>query len=301
MAGKDSPAPILIKRHDDGHHDDHHGGAWKVAYADFVTAMMAFFLLLWLLGATNSEQRKGIAEYFSPDVPVSQTSGGSNGLLGGQSLARDGTLAGGARLAMPLPPAPPAAMADLDDSTTAGEAERAKAESEREENRFKQAQDALRKAIEELPELKEFASNIVVDQTPEGLRIQTVDREQNSMFPSGSAEMTPHTRALLAAVARIIAPLPNRIAVRGHTDNRPFAAGSRADNWSLSAERANVTRRTLIESGVGADRFAEVAGRADTEPFVASDPSDARNRRISVVLLRAHPTTVAAALSHKPS
>ena len=300
MAAKDSPAPILRKRQDDGHHDDHHGGAWKVAYADFVTAMMAFFLLLWLLGATNAEQRKGIAEYFSPDVPVSQTSGGSNGVLGGQSLARDGTLAGGARLAMPLPPAPVATTADPDESA-ADEAESAKAESEREADRFKRAQEALQKAIEELPELKEFASNIVVDQTPEGLRIQAVDRDQSSMFQSGSAEMTPRTRALLAAVARILAPLPNRIAVRGHTDNRPFAAGSRADNWSLSAERANVTRRTLIESGVDGGHFAEVAGRADTEPFVAGDPSDARNRRISVVLLRAHPTTVAAALSHKPS
>jgi chemotaxis protein MotB len=113
--------------------------------------------------------------------------------------------------------------------------------------------------------------------------------------------MTVRTRELLAAVAKIVAPLPNRIAVRGHTDARPFAAGSHADNWSLSAERANVTRRALIESGVADGRFAEVAGRAATEPFVANDPLDARNRRISVILLRAHPAAAAASLAQKPS
>jgi chemotaxis protein MotB len=292
---------IIRKRHEDGH-DDHHGGAWKVAYADFVTAMMAFFLLLWLLGATNEQQRKGIADYFSPTVSVMSMSSGGDGLLGGTTIATaSGAMQanGAVQLTLPIAPAaadsnqdtdvspPPQPQPQPDDAAVAAAAEAAAANAAANEQKaFDTAQQALRQAIDASPDLKDLAQNILVDQTPEGLRIQIVDQQQYSMFPSGSAEMTARTRQLVALVAKAVAPLPNRIAVRGHTDARPFAAGARGDNWTLSGERANATRRALADAGLAADRFAEIAGRADTEPFIASDPNDPRNRRISILLLR---------------
>ena len=283
---------IIRKRHEDGH-DDHHGGAWKVAYADFVTAMMAFFLLLWLLGATNEQQRKGIADYFSPTATVASTSGGGDGLLGGQTIASaNGAMKATGAVQLTLPIAP--AAADSNEETEsdppqpdeAAVAAAAAAAAANEQKLFDAAEQALRQAIDAAPDLKDLTQNILVDQTPEGLRIQIVDQQQYSMFPSGSAEMTARTRQLVGLVAKAVASLPNRIAVRGHTDARPFAAGARGDNWTLSGERANATRRALAEAGLGGDRFAEIAGRADTEPFIATDPNDPRNRRISILLLR---------------
>ena len=155
-----------------------------------------------------------------------------------------------------------------------------------EEEGFKQAEDLLKNAIMSNPELQAFANQIVVDRTPEGLRIQIIDRDKFSMFPSGSANPYEKARDLLILIGRVIAKLPNNISVTGHTDGTPFTVGSGRDNWTLSTERANISRAFLVQAGVDEKRVARVVGLADREPFVPNDPKDSRNRRISIVLLR---------------
>jgi chemotaxis protein MotB len=156
----------------------------------------------------------------------------------------------------------------------------------REEAGFKQAEDLLKQAIVESPELRDFANQILVDRTPEGLRIQIIDRDKFSMFPSGGAIPYERARDLLVLVGKVIARLPNNISVTGHTDGLPFQAGSGRDNWTLSTERANVSRELLVGAGVNEDRIQRVSGLANRDPFVPNDPKDPRNRRISIVLLR---------------
>ncbi len=290
--------PIIVRRIIvEGHHG-HHGGAWKVAYADFVTAMMAFFLLLWLLSTSSEDVLKGLAEYFSEAVAQTGPPGGVGGTLQGLTVVPD---------QVPRTPSSPFALqtsvamrdeepkddetelalgtasegADLrhlDDATLDREWRR------REEKRFEAAKRAIEAALSSSPELEKFKESLIFDQTPEGLRIQIVDREQTSMFPLGSDVMYPHTRRLLAVVVQAIANMPNRLSIRGHTDARPFLSGT-YDNWRLSSDRANATRQAMIEAGLDPARIAEVVGRADVEPLIASDPNDPRNRRISLVLL----------------
>ena len=155
-----------------------------------------------------------------------------------------------------------------------------------EEEGFKQAEQILKQAIEGSPEFREFANQIVIDRTPEGLRIQIVDRDKFSMFPSGSAIPYERARDLLRMVGKVVARLPNNISVTGHTDSTPFTVGSPRDNWTLSTERANVSREELVAAGVGDNRIQRVVGLSDRDPFVPNDPKDPRNRRISIVLLR---------------
>jgi len=275
--------PIIIKKIKK-YAGGHHGGAWKVAYADFVTAMMAFFLLLWLLNVTTKEQKAGIADYFDPVPKISTSDDGAGGLMGGLSISPDG--------AMVTTVQPPVAQ-EADPTLRAGadpkaiEEEKLKEEvREREEARFKKAEEAIQDAIESSPDLKNLSKNIMMDMTPEGLRIQIVDQEGQSMFPSGSAEMYEKTRNLLAQVSKVIAALPNDISVRGHTDAAPYSAGAGYGNWELSADRANSSRRVLVESGLPEKRVNNVLGKADTDHMFGDKPLDARNRRISIILLR---------------
>jgi chemotaxis protein MotB len=156
----------------------------------------------------------------------------------------------------------------------------------REEQSFARAEADIRQALQEIPDLRPLAQNLIVDRTPEGLRIQLIDQERNAMFASGSAAPVEATRRLLATVARIVQNLPNPIAITGHTDASPFPRGAQYTNWELSADRANAARRALLDNGMSQARIARVIGRADTEPFIADNPSDPRNRRISIVLLR---------------
>jgi chemotaxis protein MotB len=305
MALNSDVAPIIIKKVKKVAHAAHHGGAWKVAYADFVTAMMAFFLLLWLLNATTEVQKQGISDYFSPSS-VSKSTGGAGGMLGGRTISTPGAMT--SRTAVPsvslsLEPTSGATRGDAEEEGGANdktetaenairEAEKAvlaRAEEQREaENaRFDAAEQRLRQAIEGSPDLKEFADSILVDRTPEGLRIQIVDKEGRPMFASGNANMPDRTRKLIAQVAATILPLPNRIKVTGHTDSVPFRGAKRGHgNWELSSDRAQATRRVLDEAGLSADRIASVAGRAAQDPLLPEDPTSARNRRISIVLLR---------------
>jgi len=305
-------APLIIKRVKKKSHDGHHGGAWKVAYADFVTAMMAFFLLLWLINATTEEQKRGIANYFSP-VPgmLGQTSGGT-GLLKGDTVTADGRLVNStAPVSVTIPIPTTAAAEDQDEgdrdkraasdndggqtdtqtqdqsaaaSSNPDEAKKLLAEIE--DKQFKEAEHMIRQAIQSVPDLKDLAQNLIIDDTPEGLRIQIVDQAKYAMFPRGSSLLADKAKILLHKVAEVLQKFPENIAISGHTDSVAYANGREYDNWDLSTDRANASRRALIEGGLKPQRIVNLAGKADTEPLVKNDPSSPMNRRISIVLLR---------------
>ena len=320
----------------------HHGGSWKVAYADFVTAMMAFFLLMWLLNATTEEQRKGLADYFSPNSVLSHNSSGTGQPFGGRTAfsrgrdavgsrqsagdgrpaacgrsrrgrrvgrhrpaaaasrrharARSPTWEAGrrrsrhrSRCGTPLRPGPVPVAA-----TTAGrgdvqrkptEAELQAALEKREKQAFEQAAQQIRDAVGNDPQLAELARQLAIDMTPEGLRIQIRDADREPMFPLGSAVPNDKARLLLQKVAPVLARLTQDISIAGHTDAAPFAGPGRT-NWELSADRANATRRLLIESGLQEPRIRSVTGNAERDLAVPGDPLAAANRRIAIVVLR---------------
>lgn len=289
MAAKTDNAPIVVKKVKKGGHGGHHGGAWKVAYADFVTAMMAFFLLLWLLNVTTESQKNGIADYFSPTT-VSESASGSGSILGGRTLTTEGAMVDDqapVRINMELPPTQGRMKGRQGDGTggpgDAAAARRAEAE------RFQAAADALTRAIEAEPEHDELSEHLLVDETPEGLRIQIVDRADRAMFALGSARPLERTRKLLRLVTGSIEELPNKIVVKGHTDATPFSGDGDYGNWELSADRANASRRALVDAGLAAGRIARVVGRADKDPLLPDDPTHPQNRRISIILQRQHP------------
>ncbi|WP_084438391.1 flagellar motor protein MotB [Niveispirillum irakense] len=345
MAGSgEEKAPIIIKKVNKGG-DGHHGGAWKVAYADFVTAMMAFFLLLWLLNVTTAEQKRGIADYFSP-ASASKQNSGAGGMLGGQTITVSGAMANNSSpmgVTVPVPAMQGAANSeeqseDAEESAAgkpteqeAGKGsgpedsgwraidtvnglaaeEKASADKNRdgkvdeqelrdalakhEQAQFAKAEAELRQAIQQIPELRDLAQNLIIDHTPEGLRIQLVDQEGYSMFPSGSSKMLPQTAQLMAQVAQAVAKLPNKLSVSGHTDSTPFSGGGNYSNWELSTDRANASRRALEAAGVASNRFETVVGRADRDHLFNDQPNSPRNRRISIVLLRENPVLGAGA------
>jgi chemotaxis protein MotB len=296
MAGNELAVVIKKVKKVAGH--GHHGGAWKVAYADFVTAMMAFFLLLWLLNATTEEQKRGIADYFTPST-ASDSRSGAGSILGGQTLASPGaSLARAAVPSISVDIKPTTGAADGEGDEDAGPAEQGdrahpsesdleKALKKREDERFAKAEAELKQAIQEAPELKSLAKNLIIDRTPEGLRIQVVDQEGQPMFPLGSADMLDRTKLLMKKIAQVVAKLPNKISISGHTDAQPYR-GAKAGhgNWELSSDRALASRRELITGGLKSERVLKVEGKAETDPLVKDDPKSARNRRISIVLLR---------------
>jgi chemotaxis protein MotB len=286
--------PIILKRIKKGGGAGHHGGAWKVAYADFVTAMMAFFLLMWLINTTSPEQKRGIADYFAP-ASVSETTSGSGGILGGTALGDDGAKANGS-MAVIEELSPDSRHPDDGKAQDASKTEAEQATTEalkqalqkREDAAFASAAQSLRQALQDMPELAELSKNIIIDQTPEGLRIQLVDQEGRSMFNEGSAQPNDRAKLLLRAISKVINQLPNRISIYGHTSaNR---GGARAEgDWTLSAGRADASRRVLQGSGVDPDRVYQVSGKAASEPLYPDDPTLPGNRRIAIVLLREAP------------
>lgn len=266
---------IVIKKIKKGGHG-HHGGAWKVAYADFVTAMMAFFLLLWLLSSATEEQLQGVSNYFTPET-ISQNESGSGGLLGGTSLAEEGASRsefGSPSVSMDIPP-----VQSPDDREAIRVAQM-------EAQEFNDAQEELLKAIESNEELQGLEKNIRIEESDEGLRIQILDEDGTAMFPSGSASMAEHTKLLLQQVASVIANMPQDVSIEGHTDSIPFNRTDGYSNWELSADRALATRRTLEDLGLETARFAKVAGLSDTDPLLPETPENESNRRISITLLR---------------
>ncbi len=291
MAYGDNAPPIIIKKVRKGGHGGHHGGAWKVAYADFVTAMMAFFLLMWLINTTSPEQKRGIADYFAP-ASVSQTTSGSGGILAGTGLSDSGAKTDGSS-ATPSPPQPEAPSTQTDKAAKSGTAAgaasaAADAQAKAEADEFKSAAESLRQALQDMPELAELSKQVIVDVTPDGLRIQLVDQEGRSMFDQGSAKPNDRARLLLRAVSQVVRQLHNRITVSGHTSAMvgPAAGG---DDWALSAARANAARGVLQEAGVEADRIYQVSGKANSDPLYPDDPTLPGNRRIAITLLREKP------------
>jgi chemotaxis protein MotB len=282
-------APIIIKKIKKGGHGGHHGGAWKVAYADFVTAMMAFFLLMWLINTTSPEQKRGIADYFAP-ASVSPTTSGSGGILGGTALGSDGSKSTGSEdIIQSLAPRAPPNVTDAGQSPTQSQSQAASATPDKSEDAALQsAAQSLKQAMQDMPELAELSKQVIVDQTPEGLRIQLVDQEGRSMFQEGSAQPNDRAKVLLQAIAKVINQLPNRITIAGHTSASADGAKPAGD-WALSSARADASRQILQAAGVDADRVYQEAGKAASDPLYPDDPMLPGNRRITIVLLREAP------------
>jgi chemotaxis protein MotB len=350
MAGKGdkkgSGGGVIIKKYEvvEG---GHHGGAWKVAYADFVTAMMAFFLLMWLLNATTEDQRKGLADYFSPNNLMSHASSGTGEPFGGHTAFDKGALVSDqgsvqivagkrpvvdrtedgddpvyvdshrARTGDGVGPGPMADNQDADDSGEkslgqngtqaapgpggASDIERqgrlsrpvttaeVAAESARQEKAaFEQAAEQIKQAVRADPALAELSRQLAIDMTPDGLRIQIIDEIKLPMFPTGSAAPNERARLLLQKVVPVLMKLRQSISVAGHTDAAPFPGPGRT-NWELSAERANATRRLLVDGGFPETRVKSVTGNADRDPLLPADPLAAANRRIAILVLREAP------------
>jgi chemotaxis protein MotB len=273
----DSQRPIIVKRVKK-HAGGHHGGAWKIAYADFVTAMMAFFLLMWLLGSASSGDLKGIAEYFQTPLKVAlmggSGSGDSSSLIkgGGQDLTRaDGQQKKG----------------DIRDEKKTINFKAAEAElAQKEKLKLKDLKERIELAIENNAALKQFNKQILLDITTEGLRIQIVDEYNRPMFASGSAQLQPYSRDILREIGKTLNDVPNRVSVSGHTDAQAYAGGTKGySNWELSADRANAARRELIGGGLGEGRVLRVVGLSSAVLFDFDNPLNPINRRISIIVM----------------
>lgn len=315
-------APIIIKKIQ-GEEAGAHGGAWKIALADMMTAMMAFFLLMWLLGATTESQRKSIADYFKPTPKSLVQTGqlaGSNGVLGGRSLIDPEGMPASASQTSLLDLEPPKETSGdqslgkgsenqpgegkgaedetregkgADDSAEQGRGpsadmlsaaqKRAAAEAQDKQN-FEQLEKELRDKLENSSMLSGLQGQVNITREKDGLRIEVIDKADFSMFASGTSRMMPRAQMLVDEIARSVATMPNKVTVRGHTDSVPFTNTESRNNWTLSAERAESMRQILERRGVAPDRFGAIEGAADKEPFVPGDKADPRNRRISVTL-----------------
>ena len=256
----------------------HHGGSWKIAYADFVTAMMAFFLLMWLLGSTTQGDLQGIADYFNTPLRVAlrggSGSGDSSSVIqgGGQDLTRTyGQVE----------------MTDKPDEKRTVNLQAARAQVKREEEeRLKGLKAKIESEIVQDPQLAAFTTQMKLDLTREGLRIQIVDDQNRPMFDTGKATLKPYTSEILQQIGRVLNDVDNRISLAGHTDAAPYALGERGySNWELSADRANASRRELVASGIDEGKIVRVVGLASSVPFDEANPLDPSNRRISIVVL----------------
>ncbi|MCS6945936.1 MAG: flagellar motor protein MotB [Sutterellaceae bacterium] len=271
-ASEKAKSTIVIKRIKKGGHG-HHGGVWKIAYADFVTAMMAFFLLMWLLGSTTKGDLKGIAEYFASPLQIA--------LMGGSGAGDATSVIQGGGVSLTDQP---------------GQVKRGDTEEEQRKRRQQRAQEerarmeALKAKVEAAlfanPKLAELRKQIRIEITPDGLRIQIVDDFERPMFALGSAQVQPYMRDLLREIGAVLNQVDNKIALSGHTDAAPYASGERGySNWELSADRANASRRELIAGGMEPGKIVRVVGLADSNLLVKDDPRHPLNRRISIIVL----------------
>jgi chemotaxis protein MotB len=286
QAEGNAPRPIIIKKIKKGGHA-HHGGSWKVAFADFATAMMAFFLLMWLMEATTEEQKGAISEYFnnpsnvqgaSPvpsPTPIQGPGGASTSMIklgGGMELHHDASPPTDA--ALPTPGTQTETRPDDDGAQ----------EEKLDKERLAGLLNDLHKAIDERESLAKFKDQILLDVTPEGVRIQIVDHERRSMFPLGSARLEDFSSDILKELAHIVSGVPNRISISGHTDKRPYVAVNYT-NWELSADRANAARRALLSGGLAPEKIGRVVGLASSVLLDPSAPANPVNRRISIVVM----------------
>lgn len=263
----DDIQPIIIRRKKIYKADGHHGGAWKVAYADFVTAMMAFFLLMWLLNATTEEQRKGIADYFNPNIPLAAVSGGGADALSGDSIFAQSKLARNGIGAK---------TTSNRQGKAEGEEEQKKAEADA---KIKELNDALSDQGAGL------LKHVSLKETPEGLVIELVDSNDEPLFEIGNARPSPLLKELLKIVTQSMGEVANKTKIVGHTDASIFPTNTGYTNWELSSDRANTARRLLIGYGFPESQITEVSGKAATQPL-SDDPLAANNRRISITLMK---------------
>lgn len=278
----DDVQPIIVRRGKKARHG-HHGGAWKVAYADFVTAMMAFFLVMWLLGVGTREQRAAVSEYFkNPSNTPGTATMAPPGKIGPGGASDSAIKLGGA---MDLPRRGPGQ--DKHGAPVAkGDLKLAEQQAKREEKkRLEQLMQQLHAAIQSSQALAPFKDQLLIDITPEGLRIQIIDKLNRPMFDIGSATLKPYTVKLLNELGKSINSVPNMISISGHTDDAPYSGSNGYSNWELSADRANAARRALIVGGLLSDKIALVAGLAAEVPFDKANPRDPTNRRISILVM----------------
>ncbi len=286
--GANQPPKIIVKKIYIEGHGGHHGGAWKVAYADFVTAMMAFFLLMWLLGATTEKQRKGIADYFAPTVLNTKSLGiGGSGLLGGQSVTsqeKTGTFDGNSRM--------PTIVSRTDGSGgpqmgtgKKGSLRSPEAIAAEDRKNFAKLKQQVEQQLRERQGLAALAKHIRFTMTPNGMRIDLVDDADYSMFALGTTALESDASSLIGMVAEGIRPTQNPIMIRGHTDSLPYGDPRAMNNWMLATGRAEATRRRLALGGIPETRFYRIEGVADREPMIADNPQDPRNRRVAITLL----------------
>jgi len=268
--------PIIVKRIKKGGHG-HHGGAWKIAYADFVTAMMAFFLLMWLLGSTTKGDMEGIANFFKTPLKVAMQggtgAGDSSSILqgGGQDLTRrNGQVKKGET-------PPDRKSYDLKAAKAALEAAEAQ--------RLAQLKQKIESTIDANPQLKKYKNQLLLDITQEGLRIQIVDEKNRPMFESAKAELQPYTRDILDVLALVLNDVPNKLSLSGHTDSTPYMTESGYSNWELSADRANASRREMVRGGLAENKILRVVGLAGVNHLDRKDPFSPVNRRISILVM----------------
>jgi chemotaxis protein MotB len=277
----DNKKPIVIKRIKKVV-GGHHGGAWKIAYADFVTAMMAFFLLMWLLGSTSKGDLNGISEYFKTPLKVAllggSGSGDSSSIIkgGGQDLTRTAGQVKKGEL--------PTEKKIV--NLKAAQQEFLRMEREKEMERLKELKANIERAIENNLNLQKFKNQILLDITTEGLRIQIVDEQNRPMFQSGRAKLEPYTREILHELGKMLNDVPNKVSLSGHTDAAAYGGGSKGySNWELSADRANASRRELILGGMAEEKIVRVVGLSSAVLFNKDDPLSPVNRRISLIVM----------------
>lgn len=281
MAEDKNKRPIVIKRIKKVA-GGHHGGAWKIAYADFVTAMMAFFLLMWLLGSTAKGDLQGISEYFKTPLKVAlmggSGSGDSSSIVkgGGQDLTRSAGQVKSGEL--------PSEKKII--NLKAANEEIMRMESKKEIDQLKKLKANIEAAIANNKNLEQFKSQILLDLTTEGLRIQIVDEKNRPMFQSGSARLENYTRDILREIGLMLNDMPNKVSLSGHTDAQAYvSAGNKYSNWELSADRANASRRELIQGGLADEKIVRVVGLSSAVLFDKTQPQNPINRRISIIVM----------------
>jgi chemotaxis protein MotB len=305
--------PIIRKIIVEDGHAGAHGGAWKIALADMMTAMMAFFLLMWLLGASNEDKRKSVADYFRPSSHSQIVFGelaGSNGLFGGKSIIdTDGFPFTAKQTAMlerltPQAQGGPAESfgsskeennkdgpSDQDPGKTTGSGSPGEGGGsglpgqKQDKENFDKIEKEIKQKLSESKQFDNIKDQVSITRDKDGLRIEVIDKADFAMYSSGGAVMGGKAAALMAEVTKTLKPLPNKLSIRGHTDSLGFAPDSMRNNWTLSTERADATRQFMQSQGISANRFSRIEGVADTNPNVPGNPADPRNRRVSITVL----------------
>ena len=312
-ASAEAMRPIIRKIIVEDGHAGAHGGAWKIALADMMTAMMAFFLLMWLLGASNEDKRKSVADYFRPASHSQIVFGelaGSNGLFGGKSIIDTDGFPFTAKQTAMLERLTPQAQGGPAESFGSSKEENNKdgpsdqdpgkatgsgspgegggsgspGQKQDKEN-FDKIEKEIKQKLSESKQFDNIKDQVSITRDKDGLRIEVIDKADFAMYSSGGAVMGGKAAALMAEVTKTLKPLPNKLSIRGHTDSMGFAPDSMRNNWTLSTERADATRQFMQSQGISANRFSRIEGVADTNPNVPGNPADPRNRRVSITVL----------------